>query len=387
MHRLRRDPVLLKEYDQIIREQERLGTVETVDGSQPTEAGNVHYLPHHPVIRRDKLTTKVRIVLDGPSRVKGPSLNSCLLAGQSLTPKIMDVWIRFRLCQVALAADIENAFLIVSVAAHERDCLRFLWFEDILADNLKMVIKRFTRAVFGVVSRPFLLNGTLKSHIESYLSEDPEFVKKILASLYVDDLNSGASTVFEAFELYMKSKSRMEDEGFNLRKWISNSNQPMSQTEAQEKVNMSDQKVDYSVPNIGPGDQTLAKYTVGTGQTKLSGQVDEQKSLGLIWNYANDSFVYVNIAAELPLTKRSVLNVVARLFDPLGSLSPIIVPIKVLFQELCASKCGWDSPNQMWDSNVVGIHPLASFLTGSVNLGRSVILFYPDVISRIYVVM
>ena len=141
----------------------------------------------------------------------------------------------------------------------------------------------------------------------------------------------------------------MKDAGFNLRKWISNSKQLMSQTEAQERANMSDQKVDYSVPYIGPDDQTFAQYIVGTGQTKLSGQVDEQKTLGLIWNYANDSFVfdlvgYANIAAELPLTKRSVLSVVARLLDPLGLLSPIIVPIKVLFQEFCVSKSGWDSP-------------------------------------------
>ena len=153
------------------------------------------------------------------------------------------------------------------------------------------------------------MNGTLKSHIESYLSEDPEFVKKILASLYVDDLNNGARTVVESFELYTKSKSRMKDAGFNLRKWISNSKQLVSQIEAPERANMSGQKVDYSVPNIGPDDQTFAKYTVGTGQTKLSGQ----KTLGLIWNYADDSFVFdlvghANIATELPLTKRSLLT-------------------------------------------------------------------------------
>ena len=147
MHRLRKDPVLLKEYDQIIREQEMLGIVETVDSCQPTEVEKVHYLPHHPVIRRDKLTTKVTIVFEGSSQAKGPSLNSCLLAGPSLTPKIMDVLIRFRWYR--------KCFLMVSVAAHERDCLRFLWFEDILADNLKMVIKRFTRAVFGVILSPF----------------------------------------------------------------------------------------------------------------------------------------------------------------------------------------------------------------------------------------
>ena len=280
MHRLRKDPVLLKEYDQIVREQERLCIVETVDSRQPTKVGKVHYLPHHPVIRRDKLTTKVRTVFDGPSRAKGPSLNSCLLAGPSLTPKIMDVLIRFRWYQVALVADIEKAFLMVSVAVHERDCSRFSWFEDILADNLKMVIKRFTRAVFGVISSPFLLNETLKSHIESYLYQDPEFVNKILASWYVDDLNSGASTVDQAFDLYTESKSRMKDAGFNHRKWISNSKQLMSQIEAQERASMSDQMVDYSMHYISSDDQTFAKYTVGTGQTKLSGQVDEQKTSG-----------------------------------------------------------------------------------------------------------
>ena len=188
------------------------------------------------------------------------------------------------------------------------------------------------------------MNGTLKSHIESYLTEDPESVKKILAFLYLDDLNSETSTVVEAFELHMKSKSRMKDAGFNLCRWISNSKQLMSQIEAKKRVNMSDQKVDYSVPNIGPDDQTFAKYTIGTGRIKLSSQVDEQKTLGLIWNYANDSFVfdlvgYANIAAELPLTKWSVLSVFARLFDPLGLWSLIIVPIKMLFQELCVSKC------------------------------------------------
>ena len=140
----------------------------------------------------------------------------------------------------------------------------------------------------------------------------------------------------------------MKDAGFNLHKWISNSKQLMSQIEGQERVNMSDHKVDYSVRNIGPDYQTFAKYTVGIGQTNLSGQVDEQKTLGLIWNYSNDNFVfdlvgYANIAAELQLTKRSVLSVVARLFDTSG-LFPNIVPMKVLFQELCVSKYGWDSP-------------------------------------------
>ena len=34
----------------------------------------------------------------------------------------------------------------------------------------------------------------------------------------MDNLNSPVSTVFEAFELYVKSKSRMKDAGFNLKR-------------------------------------------------------------------------------------------------------------------------------------------------------------------------
>ena len=67
----------------------------------------------------------------------------------------MHVLIRFPWYQVALAADIEKTFLMVSVAVHERDCLNFHWFEDIVADDLKMVIKRCTGLVSGIISSPF----------------------------------------------------------------------------------------------------------------------------------------------------------------------------------------------------------------------------------------
>ena len=40
-------------------------------------------------------------------------------------------------------------------------------------------------------------------------------------------------------------------------------------------------------------------------------------------------------------TKR---NVAKRFFDPLGVISPLIVWFKVLFQQLCEAKTGWDEP-------------------------------------------
>ena len=42
--------------------------------------------------------------------------------------------------------------------------------------------------------------------------------------------------------------------------------------------------------------------------------------------------------------KRSILKVVAKIFDPLGVISPVTFQMKVLFQELCKQKINWDDP-------------------------------------------
>ncbi|XP_014614473.1 PREDICTED: uncharacterized protein LOC106792530 [Polistes canadensis] len=43
-------------------------------------------------------------------------------------------------------------------------------------------------------------------------------------------------------------------------------------------------------------------------------------------------------------TKRSVFSNIARLFDPLGWLSPVTVVAKILMQDMWLLKCDWDSP-------------------------------------------
>ena len=54
-------------------------------------------MPHHPVIRKEQSTTKVRIVYDGSAKFNDSvSLNDCLQTGPNLIPKLFDVLIRFR---------------------------------------------------------------------------------------------------------------------------------------------------------------------------------------------------------------------------------------------------------------------------------------------------
>ena len=148
----------------------------------------VHCLPHREVIRLDKSTTKLRIVYDASSkRSEEASLNDCIYAGPPLTPLIFDIFLRFRLNGIVLLGDIEKASLNISIKPEERNLLRFLWVDDASNEKPEIVVYRFTRLVFGLVSSPSVVNATIRSHLSKYAQEDQEFILTVLKSLYVDD--------------------------------------------------------------------------------------------------------------------------------------------------------------------------------------------------------
>ena len=166
LHRLRQEPDILWEYDSIIKSQLRQRIVEEVDQPSRGVSGRVHYLPHHAVVLGDKEATKLRIVYDASAKSTGCSLNECLLKGRKFDQKILDLLLRFRTYRVAVTADIEKAFLMVSVAREDRDVLRFLWVTDVTSDPPQIQVLRFCRVVFGVPSSPFLLNATVQLPLE-----------------------------------------------------------------------------------------------------------------------------------------------------------------------------------------------------------------------------
>ena len=102
--RLKRNSEFLKQYDNIFKEQLKTGIIEEVN--EEGVIGETNYIPHHPVIRNDKTTTKLRIVFDASAWSDGPSLNNCLCKGPQLSPLMFDILLRFRSDFVALASDI-----------------------------------------------------------------------------------------------------------------------------------------------------------------------------------------------------------------------------------------------------------------------------------------
>lgn len=72
------------------------------------------------------------------------------------------------------------------------------------------------------------------------------------------------------------------------------------------------------------------------------------KALGMIWQPEIDVFRFTWKPSEDPesVTKRTVLSEIARLFDPLGLIAPVVTLAKILFQSLwkCPTKLEWDTP-------------------------------------------
>ena len=334
MQRLEKDPDILKEYGNIIEEQLRVGVIEKV--AELEKAPRIHYLPHQAVVRKESATTKVRVVYDASSKESKSvaCLNDCLHVGPPLTPLLYNILLRFRENRVVLVGDIEKAFLNVEVGPEDRDCLCFLWVEK-PPDLSQVVVYRFCRVVFGLNASPFLLNATLRHHVKRYEISDSRFVAKLLDSFYVDDFVGGGATTQESIELYQKTQSRMVEGGFKLRKCLTNDPQVRAKMATETQTG---DKQDV----VTEEDISYAKSSVGM---KLGSK--GQKVLGCEWDYeadviAVDLMSVVQRAEGLPATKRNTLRLLAGVYDPLGLISPITVSVKVIFQEICRQKCGWD---------------------------------------------
>ena len=305
----------------------------------------VHYIPHHAVIRRERATTKIRIVYDGSAKLGNSelSINECLQTGPNLVPNLFDVLVRFRSHRIAVTADIEKAFLMIGIIPADRDVLRFLWLKDPTKLNSPVLHFRFTRVVFGLRPSPAILSAVILHHLNKYTCKHPKLVEQIRTGLYVDDLVTGNDSVDSAFQTYSISKQIMKEAGLNLRKWKTNSSELLSLIEEKE----SNQDTQSNKPKLPVVEEEQSYAQSSTSLLKPEVNELYNKLLGVMWDNQSDEFVVdlselSNYVKGLPETKRSVLRVSARIFDPLGLVSPLVIRLKLLFRSLCTNNVNWD---------------------------------------------
>ena len=68
--------------------------------------------------------------------------------------------------------------------------------------------------------------------------------------------------------------------------------------------------------------------------------------LGLQWNTFDDILSLKSLNFDLPsvVTKRIVVSLSSKMFDPLGFMSPVSIKAKMFIQDLWSQNIGWDTP-------------------------------------------
>eukprot|EP00112_Aurelia_sp_Birch-Aquarium-sp1_P003222 Seg1359.14 transcript_id=Seg1359.14/GoldUCD/mRNA.D3Y31 product="hypothetical protein" protein_id=Seg1359.14/GoldUCD/D3Y31 len=235
--RLQYDKEKASMYQDAINQYLKDGHAREIDKTDSNSETKINYLPHHPVFRTDKVTTKCRVVFDASSKNKngvslndcllpgpnknGVSLNDCLLPGPVLQPNLVSIIIRFRLHRVALMADIRKMFLQIKLAKQDQNVHRFMWRDFITKIEPKTYC--MTRLTCGDVSSPFEAIATVQHHAEVNKESFPEASETIKENMYVDDCLTGAEDDKSAFQLYEEATEMMKSGGFEVVKWASNS--------------------------------------------------------------------------------------------------------------------------------------------------------------------
>ena len=159
----------------------------------------VWYLPHFPVLRPEKSTTKTRIVFDASAKLNDLSLNDIVLQGLKLQSDLFAVLRRFRRDPVALMCDIKEMYLQIKLKPEDRPYRRFLWRD--LETGREPDVFEFNRVVFGVISSPFQVEFGAQEHARRHRSIFLLEAETVLKSTYMDDSMDSVPSGKAAVEL------------------------------------------------------------------------------------------------------------------------------------------------------------------------------------------
>ncbi|XP_011496534.1 PREDICTED: uncharacterized protein LOC105361126 [Ceratosolen solmsi marchali] len=231
----------------------------------------------------------------------------------NLNPDITDVLIWIRKHQFLFSTDITKIYRQIKVHKDDWVLQRILWIDDKGNETPYYL----TTVTYGMRAAPFLAVRTLLQLVEDEGKNYPLAVPCITQGRYVDDIFGGADTQQELIEIALQLKKLCNAGGFPLAKWHSTHE-----------------------------DTIIAINADRNQEAIITFDCDTPKILGLQWDSQRDQFTFATtLSADNEKTsKRTILSNIAKIFDPLGFLSPVVIKAKMLLQELWLHKIKWDDP-------------------------------------------
>ncbi|XP_063897957.1 uncharacterized protein LOC126056487 [Helicoverpa armigera] len=266
--KMQASPRLKVAYDSVILEYLEKGYISPTD-SVSSEVS--YFIPHHGVIRDDKITTKLRVVLD----------------------------------------DIRQMFLSIGIRESDRRFQRILYR---FSPKEPLKVYEFNRVVFGLKSSPFHALRTIKQLAEDEGDSYPQAKEIVATGLYMDDFVYSVSSEDQGISTASEMIGLMKAGQFELVKWTSNS-----------QVVLDSIPPSHRLPAVKEFDES-----------------DQHKVLGLCWSPTSDHFsMKVNTPAK-HCTKRTILSCVAKIWDVMGFVAPVVLYAKLLITQLWLCDCDWD---------------------------------------------
>lgn len=284
-------------------------------------ADHVWYLPHFGVQNPNK-PGKLRLVFDAAAKVDGVCLNDYLLTGPDLYNSLYGIMLRFRENKIVIIGDIRDMFLRILIRPSDQHVLRFLWQES--SDSPTQVCS-MQSLIFGATCSPFVAQYIKNKNALKYKDLNPEAVDVIINNHYMDDCCHSTCDENTAIKLVHDITSIHASGGFEIRGWSSNSKPVLD-----------------SIPA-----EALAQSAV---QFKHGAMNTSERTLGLIWHPADDSFGFQISLAKIPSdildgstppTKAKMLSIIMSVYDIHGFLSPFVIKSKIIFQDVHRSKVDW----------------------------------------------
>jgi len=160
---------------------------------------------------------------------------------------------------------------------------------------------------FGIICSAFLLEAILQYHLRQDGSDIASLIRN---NIYVDNFSVGADSVQEACQIYKEAKIIFKRASMNLREWSSN-----------------------------------CKLFVDCLPMKERSTGIVTKVFGLLWNSIENylqmcGFQEDTVKFEGDVTKGFVVSTVAKVYDPLGFVTPVTLFGKVFLQTLWTNEFG-----------------------------------------------
>ncbi len=263
-------------------------------------------------------------------------LNRHLLAGPNLLNEVPAVLLRFRSGLFTFSGDVKKMFLRIFLAPEDRPYHCFLWRDS----QGELEALQFQVHVFGNAGSPFLAVYVVKEHAKKYVDRFPVAVDTILRSTLIDDVLDSVDTVQEAHQVLQQVRTILSEAGMDMAKF--HANHP-----------------DILASILGDQRAGSPKLLQDPTQREL---LPELKTLGVSYDPVGDVFSFPALQVEPTCwTKRKVLKLFPRLYDPLGLLLPFVIRARIFFSSIAHKDQGWDrklAPSREWEKWVAELGEL-----------------------------